>query len=195
MALTDEQRRLVEDNFNLIYHVLKGFPSAKLKWDDYVQAASEGLCKAALYFKPEYGWEFSTYAVPMVYGTICRHYRDYDCRFIKIPREMIDKKEFPEIIWLDAPVPGQRDGNIQAHGYDIIEDPDDEVSQEDQVIYKVMTDYIQDNFDDNLKTFYNLRFKNGYKQTVIAELMGISQAQVSRIEKKVREKFHTAFAV
>lgn len=135
MSLTEEQRRLVEDNFNLIYHVLKEFPSAKLKWDDYVQAASEGLCKAALYFKPEYGWEFSTYAVPMIRGTICRHYRDYECRFIKIPREMIDNREFPDIVWLDAPIPGQKDGHKQADGYDIIEKPDDEMSQEDAVIF------------------------------------------------------------
>lgn len=193
--MTEEQRRQVEDNFNLVYHVLKGIPNAKNQWDDYVQAASEGLCKAALYFNLDYGCEFSTYAVPMIRGSVFRYHRDYESRLVRIPRKMIDAKQSAEIVWLDAPVSGSDNGNKPIDRYEMIENPGDVISQEDLIIFDVMSEYIEDKFSESFKKVYELRFKNGYTQVQTAASLGLSQAQISRIETKLRQKFKAAFAV
>ena len=57
IQLNDEQRKLVEDNHNLIYQYLI---DNKLPQDEYYDIAAIGLCKAALKYDTSKG-AFSTY--------------------------------------------------------------------------------------------------------------------------------------
>ena len=57
MRMTDEQRKLVEDNHNLIY----GFLNKKELTDDYYDIVALGLCKAAMNYDESKG-RFSTLA-------------------------------------------------------------------------------------------------------------------------------------
>lgn len=56
--LTDEQRRLVEDNHDLIYWFMT---KHKLDFDTFYSYAAEGLCRAAAAYNTDKG-EFSTFA-------------------------------------------------------------------------------------------------------------------------------------
>lgn len=58
-VLNDEQRRLVEINHNLIYHVLR---KMELPVEEYYDVAAIGLCKAGIRYDESLGYTFSTYA-------------------------------------------------------------------------------------------------------------------------------------
>ena len=67
--LTDAQRKLVEENHNLIYKVLydKGF-----NIEEWYDVAAIALCNAAALYKPEKDIKFATYAYTSIYFSICR---------------------------------------------------------------------------------------------------------------------------
>ena len=67
MRLNEEQRKLAEDNHNLIYFVLD-----KYGWsvEDYYGLAAIALCKAAHNYDPERRTAFSTYSVRAIKNEI-----------------------------------------------------------------------------------------------------------------------------
>jgi RNA polymerase sigma factor (sigma-70 family) len=67
MRLTDEQRRVVADNHNLIYDMLN-----RNNWsiDEYYDVAAIGLCRAAVGFDPAKGFTFSTYAGKVIINAV-----------------------------------------------------------------------------------------------------------------------------
>ena len=60
--LTDEQRRLVEDNINLIYHFMNKYRLSENAIEDYYGTLSIVLCRAAIHYNDKKGCKFSTYA-------------------------------------------------------------------------------------------------------------------------------------
>lgn len=69
IQLNDEQRKLVEDNHNLIYQYLI---DNKLPQDEYYDIAAIGLCKAALKYDTSKG-AFSTYVYRAIQNNISRN--------------------------------------------------------------------------------------------------------------------------
>lgn len=62
MKLNDEQRKLVEQNHNLIYSAMRKFGIRRQDFDDYYGFAAIGLCKAAIDYDKTRSKSFSTYA-------------------------------------------------------------------------------------------------------------------------------------
>lgn len=90
--LNDDQRRMVEDNINLVHYAIKkNFFGITKSYDDYFQEGCIGLCQAALRFDPDLGYKFSTYALLMIIGTIKRYRRD-NTSLIHYPRKFKDLK-------------------------------------------------------------------------------------------------------
>ncbi|MBP0980544.1 MAG: sigma-70 family RNA polymerase sigma factor, partial [Oscillospiraceae bacterium] len=56
---------------------------------------------------------------------------------------------------------------------------------EDMFISKTIIQNVLHNLDKREKNIMNLRFMQGKTQTQVADIVGISQAQVSRIEKNI----------
>lgn len=193
MHLTEQQQKMVEDNYNLVYHVLHKLKIPYEKWDDYVQAGSEGLCKAVLKFNPEYGCLFSTYAVPLIWGEMQRYYRDYDGQFIRIPRKEFDQKKFPGMVYLDEPIHDQ-DGN-KVDMYNLIEDNKEHVDVEDSMIFEMVRKAVSSTLDERDKKIYTLRFEKGMTQMDTAAAVGISQAHLSRLESRIRNKIKNQMVV
>lgn len=83
MTLNDAQRKLVEDNINLVFAALRKYIS---NWnpedEDTVSIGYIGLCKAAATFDPMRSVAFSTYAVRCILNEIYREFRHQDrkCR-------------------------------------------------------------------------------------------------------------------
>lgn len=71
--MTCEQSKLVEDNHNLIYHVLLKY---HLPIDEYYGTAAVGLCKAAVNYKESLA-KFSTYAVSCMTNELKMELRKY----------------------------------------------------------------------------------------------------------------------
>lgn len=62
MKLNDEQRKLVEQNHNLIYSAMTKCGIRKQDFDDYYGFAAAGLCKAVVDYNESKAKSFSTYA-------------------------------------------------------------------------------------------------------------------------------------
>ncbi len=73
MRLTPEQQKLVEENHDLIYHMLNYH---RLNHEDYYDIAAIGLCKAALIFKKPKKVQFSTFACHVINNEIVNEF-DY----------------------------------------------------------------------------------------------------------------------
>ena len=77
--MTEEQKRLVTDNYNLIYSVLKNIHIGGLYFldrEDLSQAALEAMCNAAIQFDSEKGCSFSSYAYIYIRNRIFNMFRD-----------------------------------------------------------------------------------------------------------------------
>lgn len=73
---SDKISRLVTENINLIYLVMKRFRNRGVEQEDLFQIGAVGLTKAAQRFDESRGFAFSTYAVPLIIGEIQRFLRD-----------------------------------------------------------------------------------------------------------------------
>lgn len=67
---------LIEENMGLVHACCHKMKGKGIEYDDLFSAGCLGLCKAAKGFKPELGHCFSTYAVPVILGEIRRLFRD-----------------------------------------------------------------------------------------------------------------------
>lgn len=105
---SDKISRLVTENINLIYLVMKRFRNRGVDREDLFQIGAVGLTKAAQRFDESKGFTFSTYAVPLIIGEIQRFLRDNgmvhisrktqdDARKIAIIREKYRMSENSEI--------------------------------------------------------------------------------------------------
>ena len=79
-ALSDDQRRLVEENMNLVPFIMYKTYSKELisnfGYEDLMQSGYEGLVRAAGEFRPELGYRFSTYAARVIRNEFYRFMRD-----------------------------------------------------------------------------------------------------------------------
>ncbi len=78
-ALTAAQSKLVEDNQRLVHCAvalyIRRYPHLAHVRDDLMQEGMMGLCRAALKFKPELGYKFSTNALNWVRALVSEHGR------------------------------------------------------------------------------------------------------------------------
>ena len=72
----DAGETLVTENSGLIWAVARRFIGRGVETDDLYQLGCMGFLKAVRGFDPQYGTQFSTYAVPKIAGEIRRFLRD-----------------------------------------------------------------------------------------------------------------------
>jgi len=213
ILLTLEQEELFNDNINLVGFTLKKFKVIRnignyIDTDDFYQVGCIGLAKAVKYFNPELGFEFSTYAVTMIYGEIRRAIRDANIsvKFSrrtkeianKIKKEQLNLKTPEEImekfkIGFGAAMDiidylKQKHVSLETK----IEDSDkltlkDMLSKnenmEDNIINKIDLERYLENLTDIQRKVIKLYLK-GYTQIEISNKIGVSQVHVSRTIKK-----------
>lgn len=205
---------LIEKNLALVYSCANRFRNKGIEYDDLYQAGCLGLCKAANGFKEELGFKFSTYAVPVILGEIKRLFRDGGT--VKVSRSMKEKarlvlKEKEQLEISLGREPSLREIS-ESLGYDEYETAellnvtlppvsltlaDDDGEKQTDIPVESQEENIQNILAlreivtllpvDERKILY-LRYYRGLTQTKTAEILGISQVQVSRREKKIIEK-------
>ena len=82
--------RLIERALPLAHQVARRYHRSGEPFDDLLQVARLGLCKAVERFDPDRGVAFSTYAVPTMVGEIKRHFRDTGWA-IHVPRSLQER--------------------------------------------------------------------------------------------------------
>ena len=208
---------LVNENSPLIKSVIRWFKEKGVEKDDLYQLGCMGFLKAINNFDCSFNVKFSTYVVPMVVGEIKRFMRDdgsvkvsraikglnlkinkFVAKFqvdnartatvseiadyFKISEQEVvlamDSAKMP--VSLYAPFDdGEEEGLTFIDRYD---------SQEsDDFVDKFALKDIIDKLDDRDKNIILMRYFQDKTQSEIAERLGVSQVQVSRLENKILE--------
>ena len=187
---TAARETYIEGNLRLVLSVIKRFSSSAENVDDLFQIGCIGLIKAIDNFDATLGVKFSTYAVPMIIGEIRRFLRDNNS--IRVSRSLKDTAEVgiskEDIVYaLDAmqnPMslyePVYTDGGDTLYVMDQISD---KKNKEEMWVEHLSLSEAMKRLNDRERHIISLRFFEGKTQTEVADMIGISQAQVSRLEK------------
>ena len=190
------REELVNGNLRLVLSVVQKFAGRSENPDDLFQVGCIGLIKAIDHFDPSFDVRFSTYAVPMIVGEIRRYLRDNNA--LRVSRSVRDvaykamqAREALTSQLLREPTPAE----IAARtGLDERGDPIyvmDQVgggsSDRDWVDEMAIRESIA-SLSDRERRILSLRFLGGHTQMEVAGEIGISQAQISRLEKNAIQK-------
>lgn len=204
---------LINGNLKLVLSILKKFNGKVDNLDDLFQVGCIGLVKAIDNFDTSFDVKLSTYACPMIEGEIKRYLRDNNTvrisrsikdlayKVLKLKEELAvngkepSNKEISEILKvteydimealdsLREPVsmyePIYNDGGDTIYLYDQIANKKEEYGLDSRLALEKAMKQLKQREKDIL----NERFIVGKTQMEIAEELGISQAQISRIEK------------
>lgn len=218
---TSARDTIVENNLGLVWSVAKKFYGRGHEPDDLFQIGSIGLIKAIDKFDDTFGVRFSTYAVPMIIGEIKRFIRDDGIikvsRSLKelaakasATREALTKQLLrePTVTEIADKIGTTTEELVMA--MDANSAPNSLYFENADNSNRKLIDQIEEGQDMELEVTNRIALQNGLStfkarerqiimlryfaektQTQIAEMLGISQVQVSRIEKKVLEELRT----
>lgn len=205
---TDAERQLLEENLPLVAAIAKRYPNAGADADDLKQLGSIGLLKAIRKFDPAFNVCFSTYAVPLIAGEIRRFLRDDGIiKFsrstkslaMRVRRELesdpdltidalserlgVSREELAAAYASDAPV-GSLDEPLpdgSGNRFDRIgTDSDEELSVKRLTLKAAMQ-----TLSERERLLVQLRYREEKSQSEVGRILGVSQVQVSRLEKKI----------
>lgn len=173
-TLNDTQRKLVEDNHNLIYSYLHSHNLSLDAIEDWYGTAAIGLCKAALVYDENRGAKFSTLAY------ICMD------REVKLIMRK-SKRSVRATMSLDAELTS---GDGGCYLTDLVADPYDFTST---IFINDAIRIATEGLSSRDKTIIHMIVDLGMSQKKISDQFGISQAMVSRIYKKYMGKIRDYF--
>ena len=216
----EASERLVTENAGLIWSVAKRFLGRGTEAEDLYQLGCLGFLKAVEGFDLEFGTQFSTYAVPKISGEIRRFLRDDGA--IKVSRSLKERsaavrsarsllgsalgrepslKELSDHLGLAPEDIAQAEAATRE-----VESIHRECGEEGFTLENILTDTESEErmlerialrqaiaeLPEREKCVISLRYFHGLTQDRVARVLGVSQVQVSRIEKKaigmLREK-------
>jgi len=206
-----ERDSFIENNLGLVHSICKRFSGRGIEYDDLYQAGCIGLIKATDAFDDERGIMFSTYAVPVIMGEVRRLFRDGGAvkvsrsvkeLGIKISREKVKMEqklcreptigELAERLGVskeeitEAVCANQSTVSLTYEGDDGIKETDlPTVSTEEEISNRLTLDEAFKILNDNEIKIMKLRYYNSLTQSKTAEILNMSQVQVSRAEKKI----------
>lgn len=207
---------LVENNIRLVWSVVQRFINRGYDPDDLFQIGSIGLIKAIDKFDLSYDVRFSTYAVPMIIGEIQRFIRDDGSvkvsRSLKETGNKIRRKrdeltkqfgrsptvnEIAEALEIlpEEVVHAQEAAKSPQSIYEtVFENDGDPITLIDQIAEQDSKWFDKLSLQEAIRTLSErerlivyLRYYKDQTQTEVADRLGISQVQVSRLEKKILE--------
>lgn len=176
----DEQARLnlIEHNLRLVVYIAKKFDNTNLDIEDLISVGTIGLIKAVNSFDLDKKIKLATYASRCIENEILMHLR----KMVKVKSE----------VSLDEPLNVDWEGNklllsdILGTDSDIIY-KDIEQSAEKEILSE-MFEKLPEREKKIMKLRFGLFGQEEKTQKEIAEMMGISQSYISRLEKKITQK-------
>ncbi|MDR1132385.1 MAG: RNA polymerase sporulation sigma factor SigE [Oscillospiraceae bacterium] len=177
LELGDDQakKRLIEHNLRLVVYIARRFENTGVGLEDLISIGTIGLIKAINTFISDKKIKLATYASRCVENEILMYLRKVSAQKTEVS--------------LDEPLNTDWDGNELLLS-DVLGTDGDEVSRplEDDADKKLLMDAV-DGLDVREKTIIVMRFGlNGtteYTQKEVADIMGISQSYISRLEKRI----------
>lgn len=217
----NEITSLIIDNQKLIYSISNYFKNYNNKEDLY-QAGCVGLINAYNKFDPNMNCKFTTYAYPYILGEMRKLVRED--KGIKISRELsklnlkIEKAyillsqklmkepsireianylEIPEYYVSEAILSLNKiksiDEPINSEGKDLT--LQDIIGRSNNIDDLILLKESLNNLSKEEKDIINNRYINDYTQSETSKMVGMSQVQVSRKEKKILQKLKESMFV
>lgn len=201
---SDYEEKLVRENTGLVKSVaLRLSYACNEEMDDLIQMGYMGLLKAARRFDPSLGFKFSTYAVPMIAGEIRSQLRDKGV--IKISRSLksdaIEVRRAESVFFAKNGVSPKLSELSEMTGLsqeritealtasdamrntEKYEDADLWTDNEELNITRIDLKTSVESLPPRERQVIVLRYYRDMTQQQVADIMGISQVQVHRIEK------------
>ncbi len=175
----DEQARLtlIEHNLRLVVYIAKRFDNTGIDMDDLVSIGTIGLIKAVSSYDPDKNIKLATFASRCIENEILMHIRKTG----RIRTELS----------LDEPLNVDFEGNMLLLSDVLGTDPDCVFSDVEGSAEREMLRASFDQLPERERQILSLRFglygKEEMTQKEIADMMGISQSYISRLEKKIVE--------
>ena len=211
---------LVTENSGLIWSVARRFQGRGTEMDDLYQLGCLGFLKAVEGFDPAFGTQFSTYAVPKIAGEIRRFLRDDGT--VKVSRSIREQaqtlcstrerlrqelgrepalSELSEATGLtseeiarteiatDTPESLQREtaDGLTLEGMLGTEAP------EEAMVERIALRQAVDALPEKERTTILLRYFKGLTQQQTARILGVSQVQISRLERRGLQRLRESF--
>ena len=174
----EAKKKLVEHNLRLVVYIAKKFENTGVGLEDLISIGTIGLMKAINTFNSSKNIKLATYSSRCIENEILMHLR----RSNRLKSE----------ISIDEPLNQDGDGNELLLS-DILGTEEDITSRgiEDEVDKKLLKASIS-KLNSREKNIMELRFgfKTGEEKTQkeVADMLGISQSYISRLEKKIINK-------
>lgn len=207
--------KLLKKNTGLIWSIVRRFIGRGYDVQDLYQIGCIGFIKSIRRFDLNFDYKLSTFAVPYIMGEIKKFLRDdgmikvsrsvkeLGLKIKEIENEYLNKtgeqltvKKMSEIlnvseeniyVAIDA---GRQIESINEEAYENNESQkinyiSNKVDEQTKIVDKIVVNDMVDKLNMRDKTIIKLRFFKEKTQSQVAKILGISQVQVSRIEKKV----------
>ena len=204
------------ENSGLIWSIARRFVGRGTEVDDLYQLGCLGFLKAVDGFDPEFGTQFSTYAVPKISGEIRRFLRDDGA--IKVSRSLKEQSAAiksvrsrltaalgreptvqeisrqtgftPEEIALAETATAATESIQKETGEEgfSLENILSDTESEEKMVEKIALRQAMEALPEREGMVIRLRYFHGLTQQRVAKVLDVSQVQVSRIEKKALEK-------
>ena len=172
----EARQTLIEHNLRLVVYIAKKLDNTGVGVEDLISIGTIGLIKAINTFKSDKNIKLATYASRCIENEILMHLR----RNSRIKTE----------VSIDEPLNVDWDGNELLLS--------DILGTEEDLVYKDIEDEVDlnlleqamDILSDRERTIIELRYGIGHDdeemtQKEVADLLGISQSYISRLEKKI----------
>ena len=209
---TEARERLLQENVGLIWSVVRRFYGRGAEPDDLYQLGCLGFLKAVKGFDFAYGTQFSTYAVPKIAGEIRRFLRDDGA--IKVSRTIKEQAVMLRSLRSRLTLELGREPHLsevaEASGLTVQEIavidtamlPADSLQRpagedgcsleqllpgeriEEKIIESVSLNDAISHLEPRQQTVIRMRYFRGMTQEKTAGVLGVSQVQVSRLERK-----------
>ena len=166
---------LIEHNLRLVVYIARRFENTGVGLEDLISIGTIGLIKAVETFNPQKNIKLATYASRCIENEILMYLR-------KLTRERSE-------VSFDEPLNTDWDGNELLLS-DVLGTDGDEVSRPleddaDKVLLHEALDRLEERERNIISLRFGLRGGEEYTQKEVADMMGISQSYISRLEKRI----------
>lgn len=174
------KNRLIEHNLRLVVYIARKFENTQIGIEDLISIGTIGLIKAVNTFNAEKKIKLATYASRCIENEILMFLR----RTCKLKLE----------VSFDEPLNIDWDGNELLLS-DILGTDEDIVSRDleeavDRELLRQALGQLTEREQQIVELRFGLNNKNPCTQKQVADILGISQSYISRLEKRILKRLH-----
>ena len=211
----EKMEQILKDNNGLTWSIVKRFTGRGYEAEDLYQIGCMGFIKAIKRFDTNFDVRISTYAVPYILGEIKRFIRDdglikvsrsikeLGIKIRELEQDYMKKegKEITITILAERLNVSKEEIAVAIDSSRCVESINDDSQDDDKlskleristgmdeasmIINKISVKELIENLDTREKEIILLRYYKEKTQTEVAQILGITQVQVSRIEKRI----------